>query len=343
MNSSKWIYIGAIGFLVSVALSILYFYHGRQLFGSSLSIFYFILLFPLGISSAAFLFKGLNSYASFSGKYMGNELKLGGPVVMFCLVFAGGFYFYQHPPAQSTYTFSISFMDSTNLANVLKGSATISYGNEVNIKHPLENGAVVIKDATPGNAIIINPGIYGYFAKHGFRYSVPYPPDPLEIFMYEDQLVLGKMRELHSRISTALNNYVNDAKNFRELLSDTIYYIDLLQRAVDSLNTGASRYATSFTTLYVLRDSFFTANKKSNVIDTVVLQQAFDDFNFVHVRLFRDFDSIVRPMLIEYYNDKDPSIRKNIVDRIKNDVLNTSQKLNDLDIISANVKSSLNL
>ncbi|HEV7668998.1 MAG TPA: TIR domain-containing protein [Thermoanaerobaculia bacterium] len=52
---------------------------------------YYVLLLPLGLGAAAFLFGAMRSYASFRGKAFGGVLELGGPVVVFCLVVLGGF------------------------------------------------------------------------------------------------------------------------------------------------------------------------------------------------------------------------------------------------------------
>lgn len=52
---------------------------------------YYVVLVPLGLSVAAFLFGALRSYALYRGEILGGMLELGGPVVVFCLVVLGGF------------------------------------------------------------------------------------------------------------------------------------------------------------------------------------------------------------------------------------------------------------
>jgi len=47
---------------------------------------YYVVLLPLGLSVAAFLFGVLQSYATFTGKQLGGNLVLGGPIVGFVLV-----------------------------------------------------------------------------------------------------------------------------------------------------------------------------------------------------------------------------------------------------------------
>lgn len=53
---------------------------------------YYLVLVPLGLSAAAFLFGALRSYATYRGKQFGGVLELGGPVVLFLLVVILGFW-----------------------------------------------------------------------------------------------------------------------------------------------------------------------------------------------------------------------------------------------------------
>jgi hypothetical protein len=52
---------------------------------------YYVVLVPLGLSVAAFLFGVLRSYAVYTGKVAGGNLELGGPIVGFLLVVILGF------------------------------------------------------------------------------------------------------------------------------------------------------------------------------------------------------------------------------------------------------------
>jgi hypothetical protein len=53
--------------------------------------FYYLILLPLGLAVAGFLFGALRSYAQYQGRHLGGTLELGGPVVGFALVVIGGF------------------------------------------------------------------------------------------------------------------------------------------------------------------------------------------------------------------------------------------------------------
>ncbi len=52
----------------------------------------YIVLLPLGLAVAGFLFGVFRSYSRYTGKQIGGNLELGGPIVGFALVVIGGFY-----------------------------------------------------------------------------------------------------------------------------------------------------------------------------------------------------------------------------------------------------------
>ena len=52
---------------------------------------YYIVLLPLALAAAGFLFGVLNSYAKYKGEQLGGVLELGGPIVAAVLVVIGGF------------------------------------------------------------------------------------------------------------------------------------------------------------------------------------------------------------------------------------------------------------
>jgi hypothetical protein len=52
---------------------------------------YYLVLLPMGLAAAGFLFGVLRSFARYSGKQLGGVCELGGPIVGFALVVIGGF------------------------------------------------------------------------------------------------------------------------------------------------------------------------------------------------------------------------------------------------------------
>ncbi|MGH8590415.1 MAG: carboxypeptidase-like regulatory domain-containing protein [Gammaproteobacteria bacterium] len=59
--------------------------------------FYYLILLPLGLTAAAFLFGAMRSYARYQGRQLGGALELGGPIVGFALVVIGGFVLVKNP------------------------------------------------------------------------------------------------------------------------------------------------------------------------------------------------------------------------------------------------------
>jgi hypothetical protein len=60
---------------------------------------YYIVLFPLGLCAAVFLFGVVRSFARYKGEQYGGTLELGGPIVAFILVVGGGFVLVPKPPS----------------------------------------------------------------------------------------------------------------------------------------------------------------------------------------------------------------------------------------------------
>ena len=91
--------IALVGFLFAIAFTFFYVYQVPKLVegGAQGQIFY-LLLIPWALSSAAFLFGAMRSFANFTHRRLGGFLELGGPVVLFCLVLVGGFKLVPPPP-----------------------------------------------------------------------------------------------------------------------------------------------------------------------------------------------------------------------------------------------------
>jgi hypothetical protein len=341
MKTATWIYLATAGFLVSVILSILFIYHGRDILGSDKAILYYILLFPMGISSAVFLFRVLKSVGNFRGTYAGGKLMLGGPVVIFGLIFVGGFYYYRNPPAPDQYNFAILIKDSSDLPKILQGSATLGYESASLQLYEIKDGRINFSNGIPGNTIDIQPQIPGYFLKHPSHYKIPYPPDPLEVFVYEDTITIGHIRKLYGAMSTILNAYLNNAKDFKDFLSDTDYYIGLVKPAFDSLCLTISRYNNSFHNLFIIKDSLVKENHKYLIVDTNILVNALADFTKIHQNFFKDFDLNVRPMLIDLYQTGNKKDRSAICARIRQEISNTELDMKDLDEKVSNIQKTL--
>ena len=60
---------------------------------------YYVVLLPLGLCAAVFLFGVVRSFARYKGEQYGGTLELGGPIVAFVLVVGGGFVLVPKPPS----------------------------------------------------------------------------------------------------------------------------------------------------------------------------------------------------------------------------------------------------
>jgi hypothetical protein len=111
---------------------------------------YYLVLVPLGLSAAAFLFGALRSYAQYSGKQFGGMLELGGPVVLFLLVLILGF---SLPKPASNFPLTVYVHGPSGLQDlVLRGSGYImlDIGGERK-KRPIGNDGEAVFSEIPAN------------------------------------------------------------------------------------------------------------------------------------------------------------------------------------------------
>ncbi|HEV3165304.1 MAG TPA: hypothetical protein VGZ22_14855, partial [Isosphaeraceae bacterium] len=90
--------ISLVCFLLGTLLLFLVVWKAEKLVALGLSgrLFYIVLL-PLGLAVAGFLFGALKSDAVYSGRQLGGTLSLGGPIVAFLLVVILGFFLVPDP------------------------------------------------------------------------------------------------------------------------------------------------------------------------------------------------------------------------------------------------------
>ena len=84
--------ISLISFLCGVGILGLMLWNAQTLVSLGLTgNLYYIVLLPMGLAAAGFLFGVLQSFARYRGEHLGGVLELGGPIVGFALVVIGGF------------------------------------------------------------------------------------------------------------------------------------------------------------------------------------------------------------------------------------------------------------
>lgn len=95
--------ISGLAFLAALIILALFLWNAETLVKLGLvGKLYYLVLVPLGLGAAAFLFGALKSYAAYKGQALGGVLELGGPVVAFVLVLVLGFILTPDPPFNVT-------------------------------------------------------------------------------------------------------------------------------------------------------------------------------------------------------------------------------------------------
>jgi hypothetical protein len=152
-----------IGLLVGIGLLFFYVYQVPKMVESGVQnqVFYLLLL-PWALSCAAFLFGAMRSYARFTHKRLGNALELGGPVVLFCLVVAGGFKLV--PAAADSFDLTVR-AHSQRAAVITTGNVVLELDNTRRSEPIGSNGEANFKGIPAkfrGATVRILPQILGY-------------------------------------------------------------------------------------------------------------------------------------------------------------------------------------
>jgi hypothetical protein len=199
----KWVYISGVASLFFLILAV-----GMILFSSRLvemgitKSIYYIVLSPVGLASAAFLFGALRSTAKYSGKTSFGSIEITGPAVIFCLVVIGGFYF---ASPDSEFLLTIRTVNSQNPDRILnKGLMIVDLGDQRLRKALNENGEVNFPGVSSkflGRTINIIPQVEGYKIKGSSSIKIP-----------EDRIIYLELEE--RRDSTLLRGRViNESGN----------------------------------------------------------------------------------------------------------------------------------
>ena len=163
----NWIWISGVAFLLSFLAAGVLIFFGKKLedLGITGNIYYIILI-PLGFSSAAFLAGAMKSYASFTSNesITYGKLQLTGPIVIFALVVGGGFVM---PNYNKKSQFDLKMRIVSNdqpLQTLNEGSVTLYIGKEpktVNI-HEGEVAFYNIPERYHNRKVRIVPSIKNY-------------------------------------------------------------------------------------------------------------------------------------------------------------------------------------
>jgi hypothetical protein len=170
-----WVYISAAASLFFLVLAVLMILFAPGISGLGITkSFYYLILIPVGLASAAFLFGALRSGAKYSGKNSFGSIELTGPVVIFCLVVIGGIYF---APPESDFSLTVRTSVSNEPEKIINNGNVIIDIGEQRIKKQLnENGEVSfpgISSRYLGKNVIIIPQITRYKIKGKNSFIIP--------------------------------------------------------------------------------------------------------------------------------------------------------------------------
>jgi hypothetical protein len=168
LSAGAYAIIALVGLFVGIGLLLFYVNEVPRLVEtSSQNQVYYLLLIPWALACAAFLFGAMRSYGRFTHKHLGNALELGGPVVLFCLVLAGGFKLVPSPPQTFDLTVRAHSEDDKEVI-VASGRVTIDFDTDRRTEPFNSNGEANFKGILPkfqGATLKILPEITGYEEK----------------------------------------------------------------------------------------------------------------------------------------------------------------------------------
>lgn len=175
ISKLMWVYISGAASLFFMLLSVMMIIFAPDITSAGVTkSIYYILLIPVGLTSAAFLFGALRSSAKYSGKSSFGKLELTGPVVIFCLVVIGGFYF-ATPESEFMLTIRTKIVDESE--KVLNyGSLILDIGEQRLDKQINENGEVTFAGVPSrylGKPVNIISQIKGYKIKGSSLIAIP--------------------------------------------------------------------------------------------------------------------------------------------------------------------------
>jgi hypothetical protein len=160
LGGLTWVYITGIGFAISLAAAILLMARvDRTNLPDGL---YYLILVPLGLSAAAFLFGALRGYAKYSGQVLAGNLELRGPAVLFLLVIILGFY----ANRATDFSLTVRVHGPGGPADVIKdGSLTVYLGNVQRTSQIGDDGEAIfngVPSAMIGERVRVLPSVRGY-------------------------------------------------------------------------------------------------------------------------------------------------------------------------------------
>ena len=152
---------------------------------------YYLLLVPLGLGAASFLFGAMRSYATYKGRHFGGYLELGGPVVAAALVVLGGFWLV---PTEETFSVTIRVHGPGGIQDFIEtGRVFVDLGRDrrwVDISAQGEAELKEIPARFKGEAAIIGVEVTGFTTQdEEKRYTLS--DEVIYVELDKEPLILG--------------------------------------------------------------------------------------------------------------------------------------------------------
>jgi hypothetical protein len=282
--------VSMVAFIISVITAFLFMYFSIYLTSSDKALVYFIVLIPLAIACALMLFKVMKSYATYKGTYQFHTTALSGPVVLFVIVMAGGFYFYQHPPAMD-YNLVVKFIVQNDKTQRVNGKVKVAHKND-EPTYEVIDGRAMVPDVSPGEDLQFLPMLSGDYKSLDTVYKAPANGKPLTVELFLDEGNTIRKKELFQRFRQLLNAYLISANNFIQLMDDGRIVTVILGDSVayEQYTNTILSYNKAWDQLTIIKDNFITELKAYQAFKNVDLDAFFDIFEKAHNQMFRSYN-----------------------------------------------------
>ncbi|MEX2572501.1 MAG: hypothetical protein WD737_14470 [Gemmatimonadota bacterium] len=173
------------------------------------SALYYVLLMPIALAAAAFLFGALRSHARYRGQVAKGTLELGGPVVVFAMVLLGGLLL-ANPESTANLTVRLSGSDGQEI--VSEGQVVLDLGDDRRTRAVGPDGQVTFAQV-PLQFLSGEVGVIATADRYRMKRTGPFPIPPSGVIEVEmeripdETSVSGTILGVAGPIAGALVNF----------------------------------------------------------------------------------------------------------------------------------------
>lgn len=223
-----WVYISAAAFVLALAAAGLFIAFADRLAIISNAVYY-ILLMPIALAAAAFLFGAMRSHARYRGIAPKGTLQLGGPIVVFCMVLLGGLLL-ANPVSTSSITIRLHGPEGRGQL-ITHGEVMLDLGDDRRTRSVGPDGQVTFAQVPVqflSGEVTVIPRVDGYRSREPGPYRIS-ATRVIELAMEplpDSTTVTGAVFDGHGPVADALVNFnhgqavgrTDDNGNFRVVI-----------------------------------------------------------------------------------------------------------------------------